>query len=307
MSFDDSSWRTTEKRQVMVQKLAEAMQLYPNVLVLPHNDPIYVENTIFSKARTQHDYINMVGKILMSIQAKGRQQQQQWQPGMEIHAGMEWDNTKPAYLEQVPSFSSHSIPPPSNTPWNLGSPAGHSLRQPPMPETNIAIMLKLQELQSYLPKLTIMIDKFNRLLTFNDDPKLADQLTKLNTLYSVIHNMNLKVPLSTLEKCHRALRKLFDEDTPLASKLKLFDEDTPLASKLKLFDEDTPLATNDEKLQLVLTHIKEQGQLNVTTARGILYGPPRVGKTSLMKRLIGEKPLPFSPSTGIDTPITGKL
>jgi hypothetical protein len=170
-----------------------------------------------------------------------------------------------------------------------------------------AVMLKFKELQSYLPKLARMMDKLNRSLTFNDDPRGADQLTKLNTLYSVIHNMNLKVPLSTLEKCHRALRKLFDEDTPLASKLKLFDEDTPLASKLKLFDEDTPLATNDEKLQLVLTHIKEQGQLNVTTARGILYGPPRVGKTSLMKRLIGEKPLPFSPSTGIDTPITGKL
>jgi hypothetical protein len=53
MSFDDSSWRTTEKRQVMVQKLAEAMQLYPNVLVLPHNDPIYVENSMFQKARTR--------------------------------------------------------------------------------------------------------------------------------------------------------------------------------------------------------------------------------------------------------------
>jgi hypothetical protein len=96
MSFDDSSWRTTEKRQVMVQKLA-------NVLPPKHN-PIDVENSIFQEAKSQHDYINMIGKILMSIQAKGREQQQQWQPGMEIYAGMEWGNnspTKPAYVSDT--------------------------------------------------------------------------------------------------------------------------------------------------------------------------------------------------------------
>jgi hypothetical protein len=205
MSFDDLSWRAPDKRQVIVQKLA-------NVLPPKHN-PIDVENSIFQEAKSQHDYINMIGKILMSIQAKGREQQQQWQPGMEIYAGMEWGNnspTKPAYLEQVPSCSSYSIPPPpTNTPLNLESPTGHS----PMPETNTAVMLKLQELQPYLPLLARMIDKIR------DSPKYAKELTKLNSLYSVIHNKNLKVPLPILERCHHALRKLFDEDTPLASKL----------------------------------------------------------------------------------------
>jgi hypothetical protein len=193
-----------------------------NVLPPKHN-PIDVENSIFQEAKSQHDYIDMIGKLLMSIQAKGREQQQQWQPGMEIYAGMEWGNnspTKPAYLEQVPSFSSYSIPsPPANTPLNLESPTGHS----PMPETNTAVMLKLQELQPYLPLLARMIDKLSAAGSKHDpkldNRKLAEQLTKLNSLYSVIHNKNLKVPLPILERCHHALRKLFDEDTPLASKL----------------------------------------------------------------------------------------
>jgi hypothetical protein len=83
------------------------------------------------------------------------------------------------------------------------------------PETNTAVLLKLQELQPYIPLLARMIDKLNRAgATGGDDKARTDQLTKLNSLYSVIHNKNMKVPLQTLEKCHTALRKLFEKDTP---------------------------------------------------------------------------------------------
>ena len=61
--------------------------------------------------------------------------------------------------------------------------------------------------------------------------------------------------------------------------------------------------------RLLRQHIAEEGELNITVAKAILYGPPGVGKTTLMKRLIGElenlEPnVSYSQSTGIDAPIT---
>ena len=55
--------------------------------------------------------------------------------------------------------------------------------------------------------------------------------------------------------------------------------------------------------------IAEQGELNITVVKAILYGPPGVGKTSLKKRLLKEienlgPNHVHSPSTGVDTPIT---
>ena len=45
--------------------------------------------------------------------------------------------------------------------------------------------------------------------------------------------------------------------------------------------------------------------MNITIAKAILYGPPKVGKTIVMKRLLGEKfNHSHSPSTTIDAPVT---
>ena len=38
----------------------------------------------------------------------------------------------------------------------------------------------------------------------------------------------------------------------------------------------------------VQQHIEKEGELSISIAKAILYGPPGVGKTTLMKRLIGE-------------------
>ena len=61
--------------------------------------------------------------------------------------------------------------------------------------------------------------------------------------------------------------------------------------------------------RLLRQHIAKEGELNITVAKAILYGPPRVGKTTLMKRLIGEMKnlgpnISHSQSTGINAPIT---
>jgi hypothetical protein len=63
--------------------------------------------------------------------------------------------------------------------------------------------------------------------------------------------------------------------------------------------------SDERRMQsMIETHIQEQGALNVKVVKGMLYGPPRVGKTSLKKRLIEEELTDISPSTGIDHPQT---
>ena len=67
------------------------------------------------------------------------------------------------------------------------------------------------------------------------------------------------------------------------------------------------LVSHEERL--LRQHIAEEGKLNITVAKAILYGPPGVGKTTLMRRLIGEMEnlgpnVIHSQSTGIDAPIT---
>ena len=58
----------------------------------------------------------------------------------------------------------------------------------------------------------------------------------------------------------------------------------------------------DEEEQLHLSAvekaIKDGGTLDHTLAHGVFVGPPRSGKDSLMKRLLGEMPSDLSPSTG---------
>ena len=45
--------------------------------------------------------------------------------------------------------------------------------------------------------------------------------------------------------------------------------------------------------------MRQKGSLDKTIMQCVFVGPPRSGKTSLMKRIIGERPTPSSPSTGV--------
>ena len=45
--------------------------------------------------------------------------------------------------------------------------------------------------------------------------------------------------------------------------------------------------------------MREKGLLEKTIIQCVFVGPPRSGKSSLMKRIMGDRPSPFSPSTGV--------
>ena len=45
--------------------------------------------------------------------------------------------------------------------------------------------------------------------------------------------------------------------------------------------------------------MREKGSLEKTIMQCVFVGPPRSGKSSLMKRIVGERPTPTSPSTGV--------
>ena len=45
--------------------------------------------------------------------------------------------------------------------------------------------------------------------------------------------------------------------------------------------------------------MRQKGSLNKTIMQCVFVGPPRSGKSSLMKRIVGERPTPSSPSTGV--------
>jgi len=45
--------------------------------------------------------------------------------------------------------------------------------------------------------------------------------------------------------------------------------------------------------------MREKGLLEKTLIQCVFVGPPRSGKSSLMKRVMGDRPSPSSPSTGV--------
>ena len=45
--------------------------------------------------------------------------------------------------------------------------------------------------------------------------------------------------------------------------------------------------------------MRQKGSLDKTIMQCVFVGPPRSGKSSLMKRIVGERPTPSSPSTGV--------
>lgn len=61
-----------------------------------------------------------------------------------------------------------------------------------------------------------------------------------------------------------------------------------------------PFLLEEEKHLAALEQtLKEKGKINKTIMQCAFIGTPRSGKSSLMKRLIGERPTPSSPSTGV--------
>ena len=69
----------------------------------------------------------------------------------------------------------------------------------------------------------------------------------------------------------------------------------PWPMQNELFDEKE----QEQHLIAIENAIQDRGQLDHTLVHGVFVGPPRSGKDSLMKRLLGEKIINSSPSTGV--------
>ncbi|XP_011402838.1 PREDICTED: mediator of RNA polymerase II transcription subunit 15-like [Amphimedon queenslandica] len=175
----------------------------------------------------------------------------------------------PKAPQSVPSPRvSHPIPSPG-TPWNPNSPSNTaSPSQPPppsnqpslTPEGSNAVLLKLQELQCYIPLLARMIDRLQR--GNEKDKGRTDQLTKLTSLYNVLQSKNMKVPLQTLEKCHIALKRIFEKDASITSQ--------PPPGTTQAPPQSQPTTTSTAT---VTTNVETSNNAVTTTASSVT--PPR--------------------------------
>ena len=91
-------------------------------------------------------------------------------------------------------------------------------------------------------------------------------------------------------------------NTDILLALFAFKPDLPEIGSLD--DSDTQHESLDEKEQgqhliAIENAIRDRGQLDHTLVHGVFVGPPRSGKDSLMKRLLGEQITNDSPSTGV--------
>ena len=78
------------------------------------------------------------------------------------------------------------------------------------------------------------------------------------------------------------------------------DEEHGTLEDTKESDEDSSESIHEaEHLAAVKQAMKIKGILEHTLAHGVLVGPAGSGKSSLMSRLVGEKPSSTSPSTGV--------
>ena len=86
--------------------------------------------------------------------------------------------------------------PSSNTPWNsptINNSPGQASGQPAItPEANTAVLLKLQELQPYIPLLAEVIARLNQGKISCDEKTRFERLAKLNSLYNVVQSKNMK-------------------------------------------------------------------------------------------------------------------
>ena len=65
--------------------------------------------------------------------------------------------------------------------------------------------------------------------------------------------------------------------------------------------QNEPESEKDQEAHLtaIVAAIRDRGKLDHTLVHGVFVGPPRSGKDTLMKRLLGEMPTKLSPSTGV--------
>ena len=75
----------------------------------------------------------------------------------------------------------------------------------------------------------------------------------------------------------------------------------PLLPPLTLYPSPPPLSdeVGDKHLSALELAMRDKGSLDKTIMQCVFVGPPRSGKSSLMKRIVGERPTPSSPSTGV--------
>ena len=94
--------------------------------------------------------------------------------------------------------------------------------------------------------------------------------------------------IAKYRRCKRIL-KLLLKAAEAECRQNLKDEDS---------EHDRQFAVQDEHLDAIKDAIEYGGILDHTLVQGVFVGLPRSGKDSLMKRLLGERPLHKSPSTG---------
>uniref|UniRef100_A0A1X7TTV1 Uncharacterized protein n=1 Tax=Amphimedon queenslandica TaxID=400682 RepID=A0A1X7TTV1_AMPQE len=131
---------------------------------------------------------------------------------------------------------------------------------------------KLEELQSYLPQMSKMIDKMKA-----SGP--SNQLNKLSNLYKVILTKTTSISMSTLEKSHVVLKRMFPEDSSNTNSIK---------------DKASTNATFAEIDQIYLQEAMEDGLVESFVTKAVVQGEARVGKSSVKSLLVSE---PYTDNT----------
>uniref|UniRef100_A0A1X7T9M1 Uncharacterized protein n=1 Tax=Amphimedon queenslandica TaxID=400682 RepID=A0A1X7T9M1_AMPQE len=135
-----------------------------------------------------------------------------------------------------------------------------------------AITEKLEELQSYLPQMSEMIDKMK-------ESGPSNQLNEFNNLYQAILTKTTSISMSTLQTGHIVLKKMFPEDSSNTDSIK---------------DKASISATFAEIDLIHLQEAMEDGLVESFVTKAVVQGEARVGKSSVKSLLVSE---PYTDNT----------